>query len=97
MDPWPPFSRFLNDTHRHTEGFLQTSDQPVAEASTTQGNTAYKHNRQTSMLRAGFETATPATKRPQTYALDSSIDYINKYAVLPTDQNTYFLIDADFF
>jgi uncharacterized protein YjbI with pentapeptide repeats len=30
----------------------------------------YKHNRQTSMPLAGFEPATPATKRPQTYALE---------------------------
>jgi hypothetical protein len=42
------------------------SDQPVAEASTYTG----QHNRQTFMPRGGFEPATPATKRPQTYALD---------------------------
>jgi hypothetical protein len=49
----------------------------------TQDNTAYKHNRQTSMPRAGFETAIPVTKQPQTYALDrplgSAIFYINAY------------------
>jgi hypothetical protein len=50
----------------------------------TQGNTTYRHNRQTSMLRAGFEPATPATKRPQTYALDRPLGsalfiiYMNK-------------------
>jgi hypothetical protein len=32
-----------------------------------QENTTYKHRRQTSMPSAGFEQATPATKRPQTY------------------------------
>jgi hypothetical protein len=50
-------------------GLLWTSDQPVSETSTYTG----QHNintRETSMPRAGFETATPATKRPQTYALD---------------------------
>jgi hypothetical protein len=36
----------------------------------TQDNTTYRHNRQTSMPSSGFEPATPATKRPQTYALD---------------------------
>jgi hypothetical protein len=39
------------------------SDQPVTETSTYTG----QHNRQTSMPRAGFEPATPTTKRPQTY------------------------------
>jgi hypothetical protein len=42
------------------------SDQPVAEASTY----TVQHNRQTFMPREEFEPATPATKRPQTYALD---------------------------
>jgi hypothetical protein len=51
-------------------GLLWTSDQPVAQASTTQDNTAYKHKTQTSMPRGEFEPAIPATKRPQTYALD---------------------------
>jgi hypothetical protein len=35
-----------------------------------QDNTTCKHKRQTSMPREGFEPATPATKRPKTYALD---------------------------
>jgi hypothetical protein len=52
--------------YRHTVGLLWTSDQPVAKYSTYTG----QHNRQTSMPRAWFETATAATKRPQTYALD---------------------------
>jgi hypothetical protein len=36
----------------------------------TQVNTTYKHKKQTSMTRVRFEPATPATERPQTYALD---------------------------
>jgi hypothetical protein len=47
-------------------GLLWASDQPVAETSTYTG----QHNRQKSMPPPGFEAATPATKRPQTYALD---------------------------
>jgi hypothetical protein len=35
-----------------------------------QDNTTYKHKSQTSMPQLGFEPAIPATKRPQTYALD---------------------------
>jgi hypothetical protein len=55
---------------RHTVGLLWTSDQPVSETSTCTG----QHNietqeTKTSMPSAGFEPATPATKRPQTYAL----------------------------
>jgi hypothetical protein len=53
-------------TYKHTVGLLWTSDQPVAEASTYTG----QHRRQTNMPSAGFEPAIPATKRPQTYALD---------------------------
>jgi hypothetical protein len=36
----------------------------------TQDNTTYKQKRQTSKHSAGFDPAIPATKRPQTYALD---------------------------
>jgi hypothetical protein len=70
-------------TYRHTVRLLWTSDQPVAEASTYTG----QHNRQTSMPRAGFKPATPATKRPQTYALDcaasgmdSWLEYLHKFS-----------------
>jgi hypothetical protein len=67
-------------TYRHTVGLLWTSDQPVAEASTYTG----QHNRQTSMPSAGFEPATPVTKRQQTYALDravTGISTINNYII----------------
>jgi hypothetical protein len=50
-------------------GLLWTSDQPIAEASTYTG----QHNiqtQQTSMPQVEFEPAIPATKRPQTCALD---------------------------
>jgi hypothetical protein len=66
MDLWPPFSGFLNHTYRHKVGLLWTNDQPVSETSTYTG----QHNRQTSMPAPGFKPATPATERPQTYALD---------------------------
>jgi hypothetical protein len=61
MDLWPPVLGFLDHTYKHTVELLWTSDQPVAEASTY----TRQHNRQTSIPRAGFEPATPATKRPQ--------------------------------
>jgi hypothetical protein len=40
--------------------------------------TTYKHKRQTSMPRAGFEPAIPATKRPQTYVLNRAATGIGK-------------------
>jgi hypothetical protein len=45
------------------------SDRPVAKASTYTGEYNL-HNRKTSMPRAKFKPATPATKLPQTYTLD---------------------------
>jgi hypothetical protein len=61
----------ITRTIRHTVGLLWMSDQPVAEASTYTGqHIIYKHKRQTSMPRTGFEPAISETKRPQTYALD---------------------------
>jgi hypothetical protein len=49
----------------------------------TQDNTTYKHKRQTSMPLAGFETAIPATKRPQTYALDLAATGIRGFPQYP--------------
>jgi hypothetical protein len=65
----------LIQTHGRT---LWTSNQPVVEISTYTG----QQNRQTSMPPAGFEPATTATKRPQTYALDRAATEIggNKYS-----------------
>jgi hypothetical protein len=67
----------ITHTIRHTVGLLWTSDQPVAEAWAT-----HKHKRQASIPSAGFEPVIPATKRPQTYALDraaTGIGRINEY------------------
>jgi hypothetical protein len=65
------FSGLLDHTHTDTRQdssgrVISPSQRPLP----TQDNTTYKHNRQTSMPRAGFEPAIPATKRPQIYALD---------------------------
>jgi hypothetical protein len=69
---WFPLA-FCMIVFRHTVGLLWTSDQPVSETSTCTG----QHNRQASMPSAGFEPATPATKRPQTYALDLILSQSN--------------------
>ena len=53
----------------HTVGLPLTRDQPVEEASTC--TTHNIHKRQTSTPPEGFEPATPASHRPQTYALDN--------------------------
>jgi hypothetical protein len=76
---WFPLP-FCMIVFRHTVGLLWTSDQPVAETSLpAQDNTTYRHNRQTSIPSAGFEPATPATKRPQTYALDRAATEVSRY------------------
>jgi hypothetical protein len=41
--------------------------------------------RQTSMPRAGFEPAIPATKRPQTYALDRAATETNETKKITKD------------
>jgi hypothetical protein len=71
IGPWPPLLRFLNhaqlDTRYDSSGrVISPSQRPLP----TQDNTTYKHKRQTSVSRAEFEPAIPATKRPQNYALD---------------------------
>jgi hypothetical protein len=70
-----PLSRFLwshiqLDTRKDSSGrVISPSQRPLP----TQDNITYKHNRQTSMPRAGFEPEIPATKWLQTYyALDSA-------------------------
>jgi len=50
---------------QHSVGFLWTSDQPDA---VTSDNT--QHSQQTSIHPVGFESAIPASERPQTHALD---------------------------
>jgi hypothetical protein len=42
------------------------------------------------MPRAGFEPVTPATKRPQTYALDRAATEIGKIACYPIQMYAYF-------
>jgi hypothetical protein len=71
-----PLGGFCDHTHtiRHTVEHLWTSDQHVAETSTYTG----QHNTHTPMLPAGFEPSLPATKRPQTYALDCAATGIGR-------------------
>jgi hypothetical protein len=67
--PRPPrfeVSRSHKIIHIHPKGLLWTNDKLVAEAATY--TTHNKHKRQRSKPSAGFEPATPAIKRPQTYA-----------------------------
>jgi hypothetical protein len=74
-----PFGVSWSHTYRHTVGIPCTSDQPVAETSTYTG----QHNRQTSMPSEGFEPATSATMRPQTYASDRAVyPYDNNYKLV---------------
>jgi hypothetical protein len=65
---YPSLLRFLNHTQLDTAGLLLTSDQPVSEASTYRG----QHNIWTRDNHPYPQRdSNPATKRPQTYALNS--------------------------
>jgi len=63
--------RSLSDTER-SAGLLWTSDQPDAKTSICQ-HTTLTTDRLTSMSPAGFETAIPASERPQTHAFDPDV------------------------
>ena len=78
----------------HSVGLLWTSDQPDAENS---DNT--QHSRRTSMPPAGFETATPASERPQTYAVYRAATGISIYTHTSVSGRTYiiFLSPSDNF
>jgi hypothetical protein len=66
---WFPLA-FCMIVFRHTVGFLWMSDQPVAETSTYTGQHSIETKKTNIHALSGVEPATPATKRPQTYALD---------------------------
>jgi hypothetical protein len=55
-------------THTHSVGLLWTRNRPAAEASSCTRHS--NHTRQTSMPLAGFKTAIPTSKRPQTHTFD---------------------------
>jgi len=64
----------------NSAGLLRTSDQPDAETSAWKKHNI--HKRQTSKFPVWFEPATPASERPQTYALESAdtgICYLRYY------------------
>jgi hypothetical protein len=78
-----PFRGFLI-THIQTHGRtpLDEWSARLRDLLPTQDIITYKQNRQTSMPRVGLEPATPATKRPQTYALNraaAGIGYTDAY------------------
>jgi len=76
----------VSKSHTQPVGLLWTSDQAVAEAVTY--TTHNKHKRRPSTPSAWFETAIPAIKRPQTYALDrkaTEISFLLHYFALTTE------------
>jgi hypothetical protein len=79
--PLDSLSGFFDHTHIDTVGLLWTSDQPVAETSTYTGQHNIDNKRQASIPREGFEPATPASKRPQTYALGRAATRIGRCLV----------------
>jgi len=74
----------------HLIGLLWTSDQLVAETSTC--TTHNNHQTHTSMPHVGFEPATPASKRPQTHALDRATTRVGQIHFAFTKFCSNFLI-----
>ena len=66
-------------THTQSVGLLWTRDRPQASDFYLTKHNA--HNRETSMLPAGFETTIPASERPQTQALDCTANGIGTLIV----------------
>jgi hypothetical protein len=69
--PGPPHYRRFRVTHNNTSqsvGLLWTSEQPKTK---TFDKTQHSYGT-TSMFLAGIKPAIPATKRPQTHAIDSA-------------------------
>ena len=69
------FTAAVSRSYTQPVGLLWTSDQLVAEAATRTIHN--KQMKRKSVPSAGFELATPATERPQTYALDRTALRIN--------------------
>jgi hypothetical protein len=72
-------SRFRNHTHTHTRTHTTVGRTPL-DAGSARRNDTYltahnTHNREASMSPARFETAIPASDRPQTYALDRAEEW----------------------
>ena len=75
----------------HSVKLLWMSDQPDAETSTSKHTTLTRQ--QTSMTPAGFKTAIPASRRPQTHASDRAAAGIS-LAVSSVHKNRFFQMTA---
>jgi hypothetical protein len=58
---------------RHTVGLLWTSDQPVSETSIYTGQHNIETQETNIHVLSGIRNRDPATKQPQTYALDRAV------------------------
>jgi hypothetical protein len=80
------FFRLLDPTQRRTIDGRTPLDESAAHRRYHQLTTHNTHNRQTLMPSAGFETAIPASERPQTNALDRGATETGEY-VYTTEMN----------
>ena len=71
-----PFLMFLDHTQRRSTVGKTPLDERSARRRALYFTT---HNRQTSMPPTGFKPITPASRRPQTYALDRATTAISWY------------------
>jgi len=79
LEPWTPRYRDFTITLRHATLSGTSLDEWSAERRHLYLTTYNTHNRQTFVLPAGFETAFPASERPQTHALDRVTTRIGRF------------------
>jgi hypothetical protein len=87
--PEPPLCRGSTITLRHSTLGRTPLDEWSARRSYLYLTTHNTHNRQTSMPPAGFESAIPASGRPQTHALDRPATGISRSAEWLLDTKDY--------
>jgi hypothetical protein len=90
--PGPPHRQGFTIILRHTTLGRTPLDERSARRRDLYLTTHNTHNRQTSMPPAGFETAIPASERPQTDAIELSATGIGTYIILIILYITYNVI-----
>jgi hypothetical protein len=98
MAQMPLVSQGLSLTRLHDHALQDSSGRVISQTQRPLPNNT-KHNRQTSMTPAGFESTIPANQRPQTHALDRVATEIGQkceYSKLIWSRSFNFNIENDY-
>jgi hypothetical protein len=90
--PRPPHRCVFDITLRHITFGRTSLDEGSARRRDLYLTTRNTHNRQTSMLPAGFEPAIPASERPQTHTIDRATTGIGLSTPLDIVKNLSFFL-----